>query len=198
MSNHIFLWLLQALEEEYGAVSQERVARAIGVTQPTISNWKNGGEPNKTNLKRLLEFFRAHDAATLVRPLLEFQPIEPIRSKNEWRFSSDPNTVRQLKERLDHRRGIYVLYDSSGHAVYLGKTESSLYAEAKQRLKASPNRAVYKPVKSSKPQIGEVVRFLSAFEVANLAAIRNIEAFMLRAFPNDIRNKNRGEFKKLL
>jgi transcriptional regulator with XRE-family HTH domain len=68
MPNHIFTSLLEALEEEYGSVTQAELAKALKVTQPTISNWKNGGEPSKNNLKKLIEFFRAHHATTLIRP----------------------------------------------------------------------------------------------------------------------------------
>jgi transcriptional regulator with XRE-family HTH domain len=53
MPNQIFTSLLEALEEEYGSVTQAEIAKALRVTQPTISNWKNGGEPSKSNLKKL-------------------------------------------------------------------------------------------------------------------------------------------------
>ena len=198
MANHFFTSLLDALEEEYGAVTQHQLASAIGVTQPTISNWKNGGEPSKKNLKALIEFFRAHHAASLVKPLLEFQAIQPIRSGKEWRFSDDQDTIDRIKKVTDRKHGLYLFYDSSGHAIYLGKTESSLYGEAKQRLKATPNRGTYIPIKTIKPQMGAVARYLSAYEVTNVAAVKNLESFMLRAFANDLRNKNGGKFKSLL
>ena len=195
MPNHIFSSLLEALEEEYGSVTQQQLAKALSVTQPTISNWNNGAEPSKRNLKRLIEFFRAHHAATLVKPVLEFQLIDPVRSGNEWRFSADKDVVEQVREALEGRHGLYLFYDSSGHAIYLGKTEASLYTESKQRLKATPNRGTYVPIKTTKPQMGQVARYLSAYEVANVAAIKNLESFMLRAFANDLRNKNGGKFK---
>lgn len=195
MSNHIFTSLLEALEEEYGSVTQAKLANALKVTQPTISNWKNGGEPSKANLKKLIEFFRAHHAATLIKPLLEFQPIQPVKSGNEWRFSTEQGVIDHIKEETEKRHGLYLFYDSSGHAIYLGKTEASLYGEAKQRLKATPNRGTYIPIKTTKPQMGQVARYLSAYEVTNVAAVKNLESFMLRAFANDLRNKNGGKFK---
>jgi transcriptional regulator with XRE-family HTH domain len=195
MPNQIFTSLLEALEEEYGSVTQAEIAKALRVTQPTISNWKNGGEPSKSNLKKLIEFFRAHHAATLIKPLLEFEPIQPLRSGNEWRFSAEQSVIDHIKGETEHRRGVYLFYDSSGHAIYLGKTESSLYGEAKQRLKATPNRGTYVPIKTTRPQMGQVARYLSAYEVTNVAAVKNLESFMLRAFANDLRNKNGGTFK---
>lgn len=198
MSNHIFASLLEALQEEYGSVTQQQLAKALAVTQPTISNWKNGAEPSKKNLTKLIEFFRAHHAATLVRPLLEFRAIEPVKSGNEWRFSTDQISIDEIKTALEGRHGLYLFYDSSGHAIYLGKTEASLYVESKQRLKATPNRGTYVPIKTTKPQMGQVARYLSAYEVTNVAAVKNLESFMLRAFANDLRNKNGGKFKPSL
>ena len=195
MSNHIFSSLLEALEEEYGQVTQAELAKALTVTQPTISSWKNGSEPSKKNLRKLIEFFRAHHAATLIKPLLEFQSIQPIKSGSEWRFSDDSNTIEHIKVETERRCGIYLFYDSSGHAIYLGKTEKSLYGEAKQRLKASPNRGTYLPTKKTTPQMGQVARYFSAYEVTNVAAVKNLESFMLRAFANDLRNVNGGKFK---
>lgn len=194
MPNHIFIALLEALEEEYGAVTQAQIAKALGVTQGTISNWKGGSEPSKKNLRKLIEFFRGHHATTLVKPIVEFTAIQPTKSGNEWRFSSEPKVVAGLKTKLDGRAGLYVFYDSSGAAIYLGKTEASLYTEAKQRLKAIPNRSIYLPTKSKAGSMGERARFLSAYEVTISAAIKNLESFMLRAFANDLLNKNGGHF----
>jgi hypothetical protein len=51
------------------------------------------------------------------------------------------------------------------------------------------------PIKTTRPQMGQVARYLSAYEVTNVAAVKNLESFMLRAFANDLRNKNGGTFK---
>ena len=53
MPNHIFSALLDALQEEYGALTQVQIATALRVSVGTVHNWTNGGEPNKTNLKKL-------------------------------------------------------------------------------------------------------------------------------------------------
>ncbi|MBK9441385.1 MAG: helix-turn-helix domain-containing protein [Comamonadaceae bacterium] len=198
MANHIFNALLDALQEEYGAVTQQQIAKALEVTQGTISNWATGGQPSKANLKKLIDFFRQHHAATLVKPIFEFQAIDPVPSGDSWKFSSDTNVVTALKASLENVPGLYLYYDSAGHAIYLGKTEASLYAEAKQRLKAVPNRSIFVPTKAKASQMGQLARFLSAYEVTIPAAIKNLESFMIRAFANDLLNKNGGHFKSLL
>lgn len=198
MTNHIFNALLDALQEEYGNVTQQQIAKALRVTQATISNWYNGGEPSKANLKKLIEFFRRHHAVTLVKPIFEFHPIDPVPSGGSWKFSTDPKVVGALKKRLEKIPGIYLYYDSAGHAIYLGKTEASLYDEAKQRLKAVPNRSLFVTPKAKISQMGQMARFLSAYEVTTPAAIKNIESFMLRAFANDLLNKNGGNFQSII
>jgi len=198
MSNHIFTALLEALQEEYGPITQGRIASALGVAQGTISNWSKGAQPSKNNLKKLIDLFRQHHATTLVKPLLEFHSIAPEPSGDSWKFSADPNVTDELKAKLDGVPGLYLFYDSAGCAIYLGKTETSLFSEARQRLKAIPNRAIYVPTKAKASQMGQIARFLSAYEVTIPAAIKNLESFMLRAFANDLLNKNGGHFKSLL
>lgn len=198
MANHIFNALLDALQEEYGTVTQQQIAKALGVTQATISNWATGGQPSKTNLKKLIELFRQHHATTLVKPIFEFQPIDPKPSGDSWKFSDDAKVVAKLKKSLENVSGLYLYYDSAGHSIYLGKTEASLYTEAKQRLKAKPNRSIFVPTKAKASEMGQLARFLSAYEVTIPAAIKNLESFMLRAFANDLLNKNGGHFKLTL
>ena len=195
MPNHIFSALLDALQEEYGALTQAQIAKALRVSVGTVHNWTNGGEPNKTNLKKLLDLFKNHQASTLIRPLLEFQEIEPYTSGGSWSFSRNATTITALKTKLDGKKGVYVFYDSSGKAIYLGKTEASLFIEAKQRLAAVPNRAIYLPIAAKVGAVGNRTQFISAYEVSIPAAIKNLETFMLRAFTNDLSNKNGGHFK---
>lgn len=195
MANHIFSALLEALREEYGTITQAQIANAMGVNQTTISLWSKGGEPSKANLKKLIELFRKHHATTLVRPVLEFYAIHPAQNGKSWDFSPEQEVINSLKSKLELRAGIYVFYDSSGKAIYLGKTETSLYNEAKQRLKAVPNRAIYLPTTTKVGVMAHRARFISAYEVAIPAAIKNLETFMLRAFANNLLNKNGGHFQ---
>ena len=195
MPNHIFSALLDALREEYGTLTQAEIAEELEVSIGTIQNWLKGAEPNKTNLKKLIDLFKNHQASTLIKPILEFHPIKPEASGKSWCFSSDPTVVTFLKAKLEKRKGIYVFYDTSGKAIYLGKTEASIYGEAKQRLSAVPNRAIYLPIKAKVGHMGNRASFISAYEVAIPAAIKNLETFMLRAFANDLYNKNGGHFQ---
>ena len=195
MPNHIFSALLEALREEYGALTRAEIATELGVSIGTVHNWSKGAEPNKTNLKKLIDLFKNHQASTLIKPILEFHPVKPEVSGKSWCFSSDAKVVAFLKAKLEGKKGVYVFYDTSGKAIYLGKTEASLYGEAKQRLSAVPNKAIYLPIKAKVGAMGHRASFISAYEVSIPAAIKNLETFMLRAFANDLYNKNGGHFQ---
>ena len=195
MSIVFFSALLEALEEEYGFITQEKIARKLGVNQTTISNWKNGkNTPSKKNLEMLINAFREHHAQTLIRPIFEFKEILPFCKGSSWGFSSDTEALNEIRGKLSKKIGIYLFYDSAGKAIYLGKSDACLYNEAKQRLNGLANRPFYKPNKSAHPFMGDMAKYLSAYEVTVPAAIKNIESFMLRSFANDLMNKNSGNF----
>ena len=196
MSIVIFAAFLQALEEEYGYITQEKLARKLEVNQATISNWKNGkNTPSKKNLEMLINAFKEHHAQTLIRPIFEFKEILPYRNGSSWVFSHETEALNIIKSELTKKIGIYLFYDSAGKAIYLGKSDVCLFNEAKQRLNALANRPFYNPNKNAHPFMGDMAKFLSAYEVTVQAAIKNIESFMLRSFANDLMNKNSGNIK---
>ena len=198
MPHHIFSALLDALEEEYGKVNQSQLAKSLGVSQGTISNWKNDASPSKTNLKKLLDFYRNHHATTLIRPILEFQEIQPERSGKSWNFTCNKELSDQLRQSLHKKAGLYLLYDSAGNGIDLGKSETNLFIEAKQRLNAKANRAFYAPTKKTHAFMGEMAQYVSAYKVTIPSAIKNLKSFMLRSFANNLMNQNGGNFKSLM
>ena len=54
---------------------------------------------------------------------------------------------------------------------------------------------IYLPIAAKVGAVGNRTQFISAYEVSIPAAIKNLETFMLRAFTNDLSNKNGGHFK---
>lgn len=199
MTDPVFKALFDALKDEYGSVSQSEMAEALGVSTMTINNWVNGKTtPNKTNLSKIIVFFREHAASSLIRPILEFTPIAPVRAGKQWNFSASTAQIARIKKVTKKIHGIYVFYDSSGKAVYLGKTENCLYTESKQRLKAQPFVPIYVPAKPRYGEVAERACFVSYYQVAITSAVKNIESFMLRAFTNDLQNRNSGHFTGVL
>ncbi len=195
MAKEMMCVLFESLELTYGKVTQARVADAIGVTQPTIYNWKKGNAtPTRKNLRALLSFWLKHQAMHLVTPIVEFEEISPRRSGQGWQLCDSEEVLKSFRDALDKKKGLYIFYDSSRKATYLGKSETNLWLEIRQRLNAEQNRPSYGPTKGKPSLQGEVARYLSAYEVSVPKAIKNLESFMLRAFANDLTNKNGGNF----
>jgi len=195
MSNSVFSELLGALVEEYGEVSQLLLAKTLKVSQSTVTGWLSGATPSRANIRKIVNYFRDYNAATLISAVLEFQAIDPVKSGRSWRLTTAVDDKDLLQECMLHRIGLFIFYDSSGSAIYLGKSDSCVYTEAKKRLGEQSNRPLLAPTRSKPPHIGELARYISVYEVSVPAALKNLEAFMLRAFSNNLLNEAAGNFK---
>jgi transcriptional regulator with XRE-family HTH domain len=197
MPSRLFAILVEALEDSYGPIPQQDLARRLGVSPAAVSSWLTGkSEPNAKSIGKLLDLHADHRASALFAPLVEFASIHPDRVGAGWRLA--PDEVARLEPQLHQRKGIYVFYDSAGEAAYLGKSARDLWQEARRRLSAEANRPFYTPDKGASRKLGDIARFLSAYEVTVPAAIANVETFMLRAFANDLMNRNSGKFRSLM
>jgi len=58
-ANNIGTRFLEAVAQAGNLQTQQQLATALGVTQPTISNWKNGGMPKMSNFLRAFHYFQA-------------------------------------------------------------------------------------------------------------------------------------------
>ncbi|WP_281648581.1 helix-turn-helix transcriptional regulator [Parendozoicomonas sp. Alg238-R29] len=197
MSRDILEVLLEVLEDQFGKVTQAELAEAIGVTQGTISNWMSSGPP-KNKLHEIVNFFQGFHASNMVKPVIEFEAISPVKRGESYTFFPDKKNVKNLSGKIKGIKGIYIFYNSSGHAIYLGKSEVCVFGEARKRLSAPLNLPVYNPKKSHEPLVAEQALFISAYSIAEVEAIKNIESFMLRAFANDLNNKYSGDFDYIL
>jgi transcriptional regulator with XRE-family HTH domain len=195
MSNNVFSELLAALIEEGGEVSQLLLAKTLKVSQSTVTAWLSGATPSQANIKKILTYFRDYNAASLISPVLEYKAIEPFKSRRSWIMSAAEDDKDLLHECMLHRLGVFIFYDSMGKAIYLGKSESCMYTEAKKRLADVSNSPLLAPNRSKPPYIGELARYVSVYEVSVPAAIKNLEAFLLRAFSNNLLNEEAGNFK---
>lgn len=117
----------------------------------------------------------------------------------EWRV--EPlYEIREIKPHLnsvDNIPGIYALYDSSGSAIYVGKA-TKLKAEINQTL----NREMNFPVRLG-PHLSKkthrkykiVAKFFSAYSVPSPRMRHNLEALLLRVFPNQSHDNQMGNFQ---
>lgn len=164
----------------------------------------------------------ARASRELLRTVVEFYPIDAVPSArggaNEL-FSvalgdAEHPYRRGLKGELEASRGIYIFYDSRGRALYAGKAkDQSLWREmtlAYNRDRGQvqslarvdhPDRVAFRRAEEKRRQIltrqvplCELAIYFSAYAVQR-DMIDDMEALLIRAFPNDLLNIKREHFK---
>ena len=91
--------------------------------------------------------------------------------------------------------GIYVIYDSAGSVLYVGKA-TNLRAEVRQTLRRQiPVGVRLGPhLRKTRPLIRDLAARLSLFAVPSSRVRHNLEALLLRVFVNQTHNTNIGTF----
>jgi hypothetical protein len=122
-----------------------------------------------------------------------------------WRhaFEWEVHPIVEVREIKDHKQnvptvpGIYALYDSSVSILYVGQA-TNLRAELNQTL----NRVCNFPVrqgpnlsKKARPKYRDLATHLSAYEVQSARLRHNLEALLLRLFPNQAHNNKVGNYR---
>jgi transcriptional regulator with XRE-family HTH domain len=115
------LWLRSQIDERRETKTIAAMAAEADVSQPTIYNILNGSvtAPQRATIEKLKKYFGAPelpeevkeeaDVAARVGELGEFREFDP-HDKDNW--PTDP--------------GVYVLYDTSGRPIYIGKSRNSV------------------------------------------------------------------------
>ena len=106
--------------------------------------------------------------------------------------------VQEIPERqgdLSDSAGVYILYDSAGNVLYVGKA-SNFRNEVRQTLaRPIPVGMRFGPKMNRKrPQIWELAMYLSLYEIESRRLRHNVEALLIRVFINQTHNSNIGHF----
>ena len=103
-----------------------------------------------------------------------------------------PENLNELPE----TSGLYILYDSAGNVLYIGKA-TNFRAEVKQSLgRRLPVALRFGPeLKKKRPFLSDVASRLSLYEIPSARLRHNIEALFLRAAANQTHNTNIGKAK---
>jgi len=200
------------------------VAAYLNITQAQLSQWRTSRK-NLTNLQIHRLFEKSRKAAeneirqSAIRPIVEFFPIDYTESRQgkNWKLlptdGSASKHVRGLHQELSTSKGVYLFYDTRGHALYAGRTTNqNLWAEMnnvlnrpretqKIKLVQHPTRnqkfvsAVDQPrrIKKTPVLLADVASYFSAYEV-ELGMIAALEALLIRAFANDLLNAKMETF----
>ena len=200
------------------------VASYLNITQAQLSQWRTARKNlTNLQIHRLFEKSRRaaeHDIRqSAIQPIVEFFPInctESPRGKNWELFPTRDGAsrhVRGLHQKLCASKGVYLFYDTRGQALYAGRTtRQNLWAEmtsalnrrrGKQKIKLvqHPTRnqefvsAVDQPrrIENTAVLLADVASYFSAYEI-ELGMIAALEAFLIRAFPNDLLNTKMETF----
>jgi transcriptional regulator with XRE-family HTH domain len=173
---------------EYFNGDAARLASQSGYSKQQIDNWLKGQhKPQKNTIRWLL--------SVTIAP--EFKVINEFFAVN---FSVEKEILGVLNKMFDGQgasMGIYAFYDSMCNLIYLGKASKNIKMEVYQQLKNPLGLTFNKAVKAVPQKRWQVVKFLSAYEVPQVAHLdypKHVEALMLR-IAKPIGNKVIGSLK---
>lgn len=187
----LFSTIIKYLKKSNNCDSEKALAKKINVNTSDFSNWKSGLSCGENAVKKLIDAIVNHSVRIIYKPILELQPIKSDAGGNMCIGNSEEESD-QWKEKLNEQ-GIYLFYDSMGKAIYAGRTNTqSLWSEMSSAL--IRERKIQKLYKYNHGQIKkqpyclyEVAHYVSAYAV-HKEAIKDFEALIIRAFPNDLTN----------
>jgi hypothetical protein len=220
--------LVPVIQSKLGAKSNKAAAELLGMTPPGLLGWSNKRRgitarqiANAIDASRKSAKKRAH--ATIYRPIIELFPITKSKKIKSFEVYSvvDGNKQRVgLKEELSRTIGLYIFFDSRGHALYIGKAvdqfiwdemnkafnrnrKSQTFAlvnHPKNNVEYSSAHIRLRQPKPIAKRLYDLAAYFSAYEVER-DIVADFEALFIRAFPNDLLNDRKekpGKAKKAM
>ncbi|KQZ68290.1 hypothetical protein ASD55_14625 [Rhodanobacter sp. Root561] len=219
--------LLDALAKKLETGSQYELAGVLGVTVQTLINWKQRDEDlSPLQVASALAKSRSAAVLTsqrqTIQPIVELYAInccETARGSG-WQVidggSQDTLYARGLKAALEKSYGIYVFYDSQGKALYVGKArlqtvwkEMNLAFNRKRDVQMvtlvhhpdrnqefQPGSEKLRQPKATNLKLCDLAFYFSAYKVDD-EMIEDLEALLVRGFPNDLLNIKMEKFASL-
>ena len=200
------------------------VASYLNITPARLSQWrKSGGNLTNLQINRLFEKSRLAGANEIrrsaIKPIVEFFPIDytESRQRKNWKlFPTDDGAsrhIRELHQKLSTSKGVYLFYDTRGHALYAGRTtDQDLWAEMNNALnrpretqkiklvehptgnrKFVPASDRLRSITKTPVLLADMAAYFSAYEV-ELGMVSALEALLIRAFANDLLNARMETF----
>jgi len=192
------------------------LALSLGTVQPTITNWRKFGITVRS-IFEILEKSKTVHTEKLVSTVIEFYPVNRTNSKQKKKFEiidKSSGAANALKDELDKYYGIYIFHDSQGRAVYVGKAKKQrLWQEMNSAFnrkrgdsqivrkvshlkinRFDPKNEMRRQITPQKVYLHDIVQYFSAYSVEK-AFIDNLEAAIIRMFPNDLLNTKMERLK---
>ena len=162
---------LSTLYEISGAANHSHFARMCGKAQSQISSRMNGA----TVTSKFVQSCAAHMYGWDVTANMEIMPFPA--------FADIPKTS-----------GIYVLYDSGGNILYVGKA-TNFRDEVRQtcRREIPVGIRLGPKLKKKNPKIRDLTHYISLYEISSARVRHNFESILLRIVANQTHNSNIGK-----
>ena len=218
--------LFKHLKRKFDVTSNKSLARRLGVTQVSLQKWKvQRRELTALQIANLIDKASksavVHSHQSLVRPIVEFYRIERVLTQQATKYQVIPTGsdvgkhLTGLRQKLEASRGLYIFYDTCGKALYAGQTKKqNLWkelnlafnrdrsAQVMTLVRHPSNDVAFKPAhekvrqpKDVNLKLHDLAAYFSAFEVTD-SMIDDLEALLVRAFPNDLLNFKMEKFAK--
>lgn len=197
-------------------LTERQIADYLVMSMMGLHNWKQSESISLRQMVSLVERVRRKEAnrprPQIIRTVVEFCEIEAVDTKQgagREVFSVQGSLYREgLRNELEKHKGVYVFYDSRGRALYVGRTiKLTLWRELNnafnrprdsvqkiRRVDHPARNQVYRkaeeksrPIRERPVPLSELARYFSAYGVAE-EAIKDVEALLIRGFPNDLLN----------
>jgi hypothetical protein len=213
-------------EKNRGAVTDRALAEHLGLSVPALNNWSNRRTITIRQMVGLL--FRLESKAgeraekQAIRPIVEFFKLSPNDSRGGARREifrvqqgdgGNHPYLQGLRRELEQQRGVYILHDSRGRALYVGKTKKqTLWSEINsaynrnrsvqqiRRVNHPERRQDFRKTEEKRRQIRlrtvplhELGAYFSAYQVTD-GLIGELESLLIRSFANDLLNTRMENF----
>jgi hypothetical protein len=218
--------VIAALMNKFRAGTDQALAKRLGVSGVAIGNWKKRKTITERQVAGLVHSACRAGARDMqdkaIRPLVEFFRIDKYKTKgSKCRLFSittaDGEThpyLRGLQDELKKCHGVYIFFDSRGHAIYTGKARQlNLWEEMqnafnRERGDVQKIKRVTHPIRKKtyltsdekvrqitdqEVPLHELAQYFSAYEVAD-GMINEVEAMLVRSFANDLLNTRMEKF----
>lgn len=215
--------VLVALKKRLRTSDDREVAEFLGVSRGTIYNWMNSeqrltGSKVAAALVRVAKESRKEAFRDTIRPIVEMYELDSApQAKGDGWVMWDKSAGRygaELRAELEKCSGVYIFYDTSGRALYVGKAKGTkLWGEmnnafnrrrAVQTVKLTkhpvreqafvPGDEQHRQIPPRQLVLGDMAWYVSAYAVAT-EMIDEVEALLVRAFPNNVLNVRMEKFR---
>ena len=201
---------LNELKEILAIRSRAEFSRMCGKEGPNMSNYLNGvQEPGSRVLQDCLlnatvsrvfdtlpdENTRLGKKAKALRDRVLGSAVSGLFGE-EIRACQEVEVISDKQSDLPRFGGVYILYDSAGNVLYIGKAKNfrtevwqTLGRKIPVGMRLGPN------MRKVKPTIWDLATYFSLYQIDNAQLRHNVEALLIRVFINQTHNSNIGKFK---